>query len=201
MDASAVAEVFRQRIDRELWVVTAAAGPQRGGLIATSVSNASIVEAMPRVVVGLSRQHFTWELVEASGAFGLHLFGEEQGEWFSRFALQSGRDVDKLAGLAVQVGVTGTPLLRNALVALEARVETRLEVGDRTIYLAEIVAALPGQSGSVLTVQRIMPTLSEEQRCELRRRIARDASCEAEAIRQWRLNYSRASCDRDGAGS
>ena len=51
---------------------TAGAGADRGGLIATFVSQASIVPDLPRVLVGLGKRHHTRGLVEASGAFGLH---------------------------------------------------------------------------------------------------------------------------------
>src|SRR2546421_3722034 len=99
------------RTDRELWVVTAQAAGRRGGLIATFVTGASIVPEMPRVLVGLARQHQTWELVERSGVFALHLLGEEHLEWVWRFGLDSGRDADKVAGLTVTATATGNPVL------------------------------------------------------------------------------------------
>src|SRR2546421_8699660 len=104
MDADAIAGLFAQ-LDRELWLVTAAAGGRRGGLIATAVSQASIVPALPRVLLGLARQHHTWELVEAGGAFALHLLGEEHLDLVWHFALHSGRTRDKLAGVPHQAGV------------------------------------------------------------------------------------------------
>ena len=78
---------------------------------------------MPRVLIGLARQHYTWELVEASGAFALHLMGEEHLEWVWRFGLQSGRDQDKYAGLVFHTAASGSPLLRDALGWLDCRVE------------------------------------------------------------------------------
>src|SRR5690348_16410731 len=114
MDSAAVARLFAH-VDRELWLVTAAAGPRRGGLIATFVSTASIVPALPRVLVGLAKQHHTWELVEASDAFALHLLGEEHLDWVWRFGLRSGRALDKLEGLDVRPGAAGSPLLSDAL--------------------------------------------------------------------------------------
>src|SRR5580693_5111141 len=75
-DLEAEYRAFERKLDRELWVVTAADGDQKGGLIATFVSLASIAPALPRVLVGISRRHRTWELIESSGAFVLHLLGE-----------------------------------------------------------------------------------------------------------------------------
>src|ERR1700722_9361684 len=99
MDFAAASALFG-RIDQALWLVTACAGSHRGGLIATFVSKASLVPELPRVLVGLARQHHTCQLIEASGAFGLHLLDEAHLSWVWRFGLQSGRDCDKLAGLA-----------------------------------------------------------------------------------------------------
>src|SRR6516225_7315894 len=99
------------RTDRELWLLTATASGRRGGLIATFVSQASIVPDLPRVIVGIAKQHHTHGLIEASGAFALHLIGEEHLDWVWRFGLRSGRDADKLAGLTATAGTTGSPIL------------------------------------------------------------------------------------------
>jgi flavin reductase (DIM6/NTAB) family NADH-FMN oxidoreductase RutF len=153
VDPAAIANVFAQ-LDRELWLVTAAAGNRRGGLIATFVNQASIVPEMPRVVVGLAHQHHTWGLVEAAGAFALHLLAEDQLDRVWRFGLESGRDGDKLAGLPLRVGVTGAPLLTDAPAFLECRVEARWDSGDRTLYLAGVVDGAVAQAGPVLTMRR-----------------------------------------------
>src|SRR5437588_11374222 len=108
MDATAVSTLFAC-LDRELWLVTAQAGGRRGGLIATLVSEATIVPDLPRVLVGLARQHHTWGLVEAGGAFALHLLGEQHLDWVWRFGLRSGREADKFAGLDFRTGVAGSP--------------------------------------------------------------------------------------------
>src|SRR3954468_13889347 len=108
MDATAAPTLFAW-LNRELWLVPAQAGGRRGGLIATFVNQASIVPDLPRMLVGLARQHHTWELVEASGAFALHLLGEAHLELVWRFGLHSGHDLDKFEGLEVGAAVTGSP--------------------------------------------------------------------------------------------
>src|SRR5258708_6417143 len=111
MDLQTACTVFEQ-LDPVLWIVTARAENRRGGLVATFVNQASLcplwprgdgpaatAPEAPRVLVGVARQHHTWELIEASGAFALHLLGEEHTEWVARFGLPSGREGDKLDGL------------------------------------------------------------------------------------------------------
>lgn len=174
------------RVDPALWVVTARAGVRRGALVATFVSEASIVRDAPRVVVGLARQHHTWELVEESGALALHLIGEDRLDWVWRFGLRSGRDADKLAGLAVRTAVTGAPVLDGALGWLDCRVEARLDAGDRTVYLAAVEAGGLEGRGPTLTVQRMLALAPAERRGEMDRLLARDAAVDRRAIESWR---------------
>lgn len=177
---------LERALDRELWVVTATDGTHKGGLIATFVNTASIVPTMPRVVVGLSHRHRTWELVETSGAFALHLLPEEHLDWVVRFGLQSSRASDKFAGLNHAPGRSGSPILTDAAGWLDCRVEARRETGDRTIYLAEVVDARAPRVSPVLTVQRMLRLVPESIRARLAEDRDRDALADAEAIRRWR---------------
>src|SRR6185437_3401526 len=154
MNITAVSALFAQ-LNPEIWLVTAQAEGQRGGLIATFVNQASIVPEMPRMLVGLARQHHTRELIEQSNAFALHLLSEQHLDWVWRFGLQSGRGRDKLDVLPVRQGITGSPVLEDALGWLDCRVEARLDSGDRTIYLAEVVQGGITNSAPPLTVQHL----------------------------------------------
>ncbi len=185
MDAPAITDLLSS-LDRELWVVTAASDWRRGGLIATFVSPASIVPEMPRVCVGLAKQHHTWQLVEASNAFGLHLLGERHLEWVWAFGTRSGRDVDKLAGAATFTATTGTPLLSDALAWLDCRVETKMNTGDRTAYIASVVAGARYGTTAPLTVRRMLQLASPERRRDLEEGLRRDAAADAAAIEAWR---------------
>src|SRR5712692_10589331 len=155
MDPTAASTLFAW-LDREVWLVTAQAGPVRGGLIATFVSQASIVADMPRVLLGLAHQHHTWEVVEASGAFALHMLGEDNLEWVWRFGLESGRNRDKFADLTVRTGSTGSPILDGTVGWLDCRIEARLDGGDRTVYLAEVVEGAVTRFGPPLTSRRLL---------------------------------------------
>jgi flavin reductase (DIM6/NTAB) family NADH-FMN oxidoreductase RutF len=182
------APIFR-RLDREIWLLTSSEGPRRGGLIVTSVAPASIVPELPRVLVGLGKTHLTWELVETSGAFVLHLLTDAQADWVWRFGLRSGRDVDKLQGLAVEAAASGAPRLVDAARWLDCRVEARLDAGDRTVVLAEVIAARDDPSATILTVHRLVAEAPEPRRRELREQLERDAALDAPAIEAWRRSH------------
>jgi flavin reductase (DIM6/NTAB) family NADH-FMN oxidoreductase RutF len=163
-------------IDREIWLVSAAHENRRGGLIATFVSQASIVPELPRMLVGIAKQHHTWSLIEASRAFTLHLLDESHVDWVWRFGLPSGHDIDKFAGL---------PEL-NAVAWLSCRVETSLDTGDRTLYLAQVLDARLEKATAPLTMRRLVQLAAPERLRELRAGLERDAVVDAAAIRAWR---------------
>jgi flavin reductase (DIM6/NTAB) family NADH-FMN oxidoreductase RutF len=198
MSIAAASNALFELLDCELWLVTAGDESKRGGLIATFVSQASIVPELPRVIVGIARQHHTWELIEARNAFALHLLAEEHLDWVWRFGLHSGREVDKFEGLSWEPGRTGSPLLKDPLRPdaslrasevlgwLDCRVEARLETGDRTVYLAEVVEAAVRRPGQPLTVRRLLQLAPKSMLAQLKAQLQHDAAVDAKAIETWR---------------
>jgi flavin reductase (DIM6/NTAB) family NADH-FMN oxidoreductase RutF len=174
-------------VDPPLWVVTASAGGVRGGLIATHVTPVSIVPDLPRVIVALARSHRTWELVEASGSFALHTLDEAHLDWVWRFGLRSGRQgVDKFDGLSVVDGASGAPILADAPAWLDCRVEARLDTGDRTAFLAEVVDGSVRHEGEILRVGRMLKLASPDQLARMSEHLARDIAIDRASIRDWR---------------
>ena len=114
----------------------AADGPRRGGLIATSLAQASIAPELPRIRISLAHRHHTCELVKASGVFAAHLLTEDRLDLVWRFALEHGHTTDKLAGLKLRTSPrTGSPLLADALGWLDCQIEVTLDAGDRLVFL------------------------------------------------------------------
>lgn len=189
--AARIAEVFH-RYDPPLWLVTSAADDRRGGLIATFVVRASIVTEIPRVVIGLAKQHNTWSLIEASDSFTLHLLPRNRLDLVWRFGLQSGKRIDKLIGLETRTSQQGNPIVLGAAAWLDCRVEERMDSGDRTIYLAEV---LDGHNGSetneLLTVDSLLADAPPGRRGELEALYRRDGGIDQHAILAWRRDRTR----------
>lgn len=80
----------------------------------------------------------------ASGVFGVSILAEGQEEWSKRFAFGG---AEKFAGLTLEKGRHGVPLVPGALAHIECRVTAALPGGDHTIYLGEVLrlAAAPGR--------------------------------------------------------
>jgi flavin reductase (DIM6/NTAB) family NADH-FMN oxidoreductase RutF len=174
-------------IDREVWIVTAAGhGDRRGGLCATWVSMASIDAERPVVVAGLAANHYTAELVEESGAFALHLCRGDQATLALSFALGSGRERDKLVGLALQSRTSTSPLLADCLAWLECRVFARYDGGDRLYYWADVLAGERVAQGVPLREQQLIAAASEEQKRQLKADRERDIQVQRPLHEAWR---------------
>ncbi len=185
-DLHRIESVFRL-VNREVWIVTAADGERRGGLVATWVSQASIDREAPTSAIALATNHFTRELVDGSGAFALHLISSEQIDLVWRFALGSGQDRDKLSGVDSTVGDTGSPILQNVLASLECRVIDRHDGGDRIYYWADVVGSSPPRSGSPLCEQELFEKASDEQTGALREAMLADVEIQRPLLASWRV--------------
>jgi flavin reductase (DIM6/NTAB) family NADH-FMN oxidoreductase RutF len=67
--------------------------------------------------------------------FAVNILAEDQTDLSNRFAKSS---PEKFAGLEVDIGLGGIPLLRGCNAWLQCRVVSRLSGGDHTIYVAEV---------------------------------------------------------------
>ncbi len=162
-DYSAIDRILRL-VDRPLWIVTAAAGPRRGGLAATWVAQVSLDPRKPTVMVALAPHHHTTELVLASRAFALHLISIEQIDHVWRFGLGSGRTHDKLAGVENTTAETGSPILADCLAWLDCRTFTHYDAGDRLLFWADVAQAAQCHPGVPLTEQTMLAAASAEQK-------------------------------------
>lgn len=172
--------------DRTAWIVTAAAGEEMSGLVATFVNSASLVPALPRLVAGIARHHLTWDLIRRSRSFAAHLIDESQCELIWRFGLESGRHTDKFAGLDWRRGPTGSPLLGSALAWIDCAVEAEFDIGDRTLYVGAGLDGGVNRAGTALTSSRIFELASPDQRQRMDVDRRHDERLDAAAILAWR---------------
>ncbi len=131
--------------------ITTSAGGRSNGMIANSAQRASLVPSLPRISVYISKTNFSHGLVMRSGLLGIHLLRTDQWELIWQLGLRSGRDGEKLGGIATRTAATGCPLLVDCRAAFECRVINAMDAGAATFFLADIVSAQEGGSGDVMT--------------------------------------------------
>jgi flavin reductase (DIM6/NTAB) family NADH-FMN oxidoreductase RutF len=179
MDQSGIGAVLG-KMDREVFVLTAADGDRRNGQILVWVMPASIIPHAPRVVVGVGQMTYTCELIQASGKFALNMLGVDQWPWVPHFGFQSGRDTDKFAKIPLERGVTGSPLLPGVVGYVECEVRSVLDARAHFFYLADVLDGKLVSDREPLRFQQLLKLLPLEDLatmgCLLEEDRARDLS-------------------------
>src|SRR6185436_18764086 len=135
------------------------------------------------------------ELIEASNAFCMHLVDEGTIDWVWRFGIPSGRETDKFRGLATSTGVGGSPILSGALGWVDCRVEARMDTGDRTVYLAEVLDARIERTAAPLTLKRMLELAPRDRLQEMKLAMERDIELDRAAILDWRRRQAAPGSD------
>ena len=138
MDSALKKQVLRQ-FTYGLYVMTAAAENEVAASTVTWLSQASFNP--PRIMAAVRVAGGVHALVEQSGAFALHILGQDQQDLAATFFKPSVVGADRtLSGYDYEPGpVTGAPLLLDLPAWLEARVVETVKGGDHTIFVADIV--------------------------------------------------------------
>jgi flavin reductase (DIM6/NTAB) family NADH-FMN oxidoreductase RutF len=139
------------------------------GLVAATGVFASLVPEAPRVVIELTKASLTHDLVLASRVFALHLLpATPDAALVSSLAhvhtlgMRSGHDGDKMAGITARPGVTGSPILADALTYVEAQVVATLDGDELTLFLADVVEGGRFRDGDPLTLGVLRTHLSKD---------------------------------------
>jgi flavin reductase (DIM6/NTAB) family NADH-FMN oxidoreductase RutF len=96
--------------------------------------------------------HFLGVLRE-SGVFAINVLETGQREFAGHFGKSTVKVGDKLEGYEWTPGSTGSPLLTEALGAVECRVISEQQTGDHILFVAEVVNAHYNRDGEPLTMK------------------------------------------------
>jgi flavin reductase (DIM6/NTAB) family NADH-FMN oxidoreductase RutF len=106
----------------------------------------------PLLAVSVENESHSIELIRAAGVFALSVFGDDRREEAGILGKRWKLRPEKVDGVPHHSGVTGCPILDNALAAVECRVVGSLPAGDSTLFVAEVVAAETIREGTPLTM-------------------------------------------------
>ncbi|MES0874001.1 flavin reductase [Sinimarinibacterium thermocellulolyticum] len=116
-------------------IITARAGDGTPiGLTANSFNSVSLDP--PLVLWSLANNAMSFEAFRAATHWAVHVLGADQEELSGRFAR---RGVDKFAGLEIEDGVGGVPLLRGCAARFECRTASQYQGGDHLIFIGEVL--------------------------------------------------------------
>ena len=98
---------------------------------------ASVSPEPPLIMVAIDHRASAHAMLEQAGAvFAVNILPQEQVELSNRFAWL--KDEDRFAEGTWKTGVTGAPLLQEALAWLECTVYARFRAGTHSIYVGEV---------------------------------------------------------------
>lgn len=126
-----------------VYIISTRRGTQTNAMCAGWVMQVSMDPI--RVAVGMNNRSLTREMIADSGVFAVNVLREGQQELGRHFGLQSGRDADKMAGIATHTAVTGAPILDDCAAWLDCRLVEMLPIGDHFLVLGEPVAGGVGE--------------------------------------------------------
>ena len=139
MDEDAKRKVLR-RLPYGMFVMTSIADGRPAASTLTWISQCSFHP--PLLMIGVQSNSLTHAAVAESGVVAVNFLAEGQEEIAERFFRPPAEENGRLHGLRYEPGpATGTPLLVELPAWLEARVTDRVERGDHTVFVCEIVGA------------------------------------------------------------
>jgi flavin reductase (DIM6/NTAB) family NADH-FMN oxidoreductase RutF len=124
-----------------LYLVGSRHGERRNAM---TLNWATQVSFDPKLIaVSVEKEAFTHELIEAGGAFSVCLVDRDDRAIVRKFTKPV--DVDPgamtLNELPFREGVTGVPVLTQAVAFVECEVRQAVECGGHTLFIGEVVAA------------------------------------------------------------
>ena len=140
MDEELKRQVLR-KLPYGMYVMTAVgAGGTPAASTLTWISQCSFHP--PLVMIAIQKTSQMHEAVAASGGLAVNLLGEGQKEIAKAFFRAPAAEGGRFGDYRFEPGpLTSAPLLADSPAWLEARVTDRVERGDHTVFVAEVVGA------------------------------------------------------------
>ena len=138
------------------------------GLMSLSGGSAGIIPEAPRATVSITKYNFSHDLILDGGVFVIHVLSAEPElldaslEIIRVLGGRTGREGDKIGEVATTTGVTGAPILSQALSYVECRVTGSLDNDENTVFVGDVVGAERLHSGRRLDIGSAWSGLGKE---------------------------------------
>ena len=104
-----------------------------------------------QLIVAVRKDQHTHDLIEDSGVFSLNFLDTDQEDLAQKFTQPLEHGDGRVGDSPYTTGETGAPLFEETFAHLECRVVGKMEAGDHTVYLGEVVAADLKRAADILT--------------------------------------------------
>ena len=188
-----------------LYIVTSHYDGKLNGQLSDAVSQ--VTDGPPQVAASIHRDGLTYQYIAGSGVYAVCVLEQSAPlELIRLFGFRSGRDVDKLAEVKHEIGVTGAPIvLDHTLSVVEVRVGQQVDVGAHTLFIGEAVHAKTLREGTPLTyafyrdhLKGGTPRNAPTYRAQLQARAAAKRDAAEEPDRKEAMQMQRYVCEPCG---
>jgi flavin reductase (DIM6/NTAB) family NADH-FMN oxidoreductase RutF len=119
-------------------VITTRDNLEMHGMTCNAFCSVSI--APPTILISLTKNSRTEQLIQKSGFFVVNILSESQSELSDRFAgRHKEREADRFAGFEWKVALTGAPVFSGIQGYLDCKVVKSIDGGDHVLFLGEVV--------------------------------------------------------------
>jgi flavin reductase (DIM6/NTAB) family NADH-FMN oxidoreductase RutF/rubredoxin len=127
------------KISYGLYIVSSGDKQYGNGFISNTVFQ--VTSEPIRFAVCCNKDNHTAGFIKKYGTFTVSVLHKESSpEVFGLFGYKSGKDIDKIKGMKVIYGETGTPIILNDCIAyLELKVVQTFDIGTHLIFIGELV--------------------------------------------------------------
>ena len=130
-------------------VITAGRGREISGMTVTSVSSLSVDP--PALIVSINREASSWLLLKRYGGFGVNILTSDQIDITERFTGKDGlKGADRFAGAEWATRASGSPLLVDALAAIDCEVEDIIERHSHAIVIGRVLDVMVSARSAAL---------------------------------------------------
>lgn len=133
-------------------VIATADGEERAGLTATAVC--SITADPPRLLVCVNRNVWANQVIKRAAAFSINVLAHGQESIAKRFAgmVEGVAGEGRFAEGRWELGMTGVPVLEDALVSFECRMAEVIPASTHDMFIGEVIGVrgLPDQDSPLM---------------------------------------------------
>jgi flavin reductase (DIM6/NTAB) family NADH-FMN oxidoreductase RutF len=106
----------------------------------------------PLIALSVENDSHSIGLLQGSDVFAVSVFSSDAREQAGLLGKRWKLRPNKIDQVEYECGITGCPVLRGALAAVECRVTGSLPAGDSTLFLGEVISAQVRRDGAPLTM-------------------------------------------------
>ena len=133
---SDMTDLFR-RLTLGVYVIGVAEGERRDAFTAAWVMQVAFDPLL--LALSINPGNASYPLLHAGRGFTVNVLKKDQLGLARRFGMQSGRDVDKLAGLKWRPGSAGAPILEEAIAYFDCELTGSMPAGDHDLVVGRVI--------------------------------------------------------------